>query len=257
MKKNYTISVPVGTFWTVIVPLTLLVCVGGCIMGIVVVDRVIMPGLPGIKNRGVVEVPDIVDKPWEDARQALYDVGLRIGVEEREYSDTAPKGSIVQQRPGPHEEVKKGRHILVALSMGPEVDTVPAVAGLAERAAKNVMRERGFGNLKVAKRYHERVAKDFVVKAYPSDGTVTSREASVVLTISKGPRPTHAEVPNVIGEMLSEARMKIEENGLEVGRIEYRTSGGSRPGSVVSQSVSPGASVPLESTVDLTVCATR
>ena len=103
--------------------------------------------------------------------------------------------------------------------------------------------------------YDEKHDKDVVVGTEPPPGVRTSRELPIVVRLSRGARPTHASVPNVIGEMLSEAKLAIEENGLLVGKIEYKTTSSSRSGTVVSQSVSPGMNVPLESTIDLVVAA--
>jgi len=89
----------------------------------------------------------------------------------------------------------------------------------------------------------------------PPRGTIISREVCVEITVSKGPKPTHAEVPNVIGETLSDAKRLVEESGLNVGKVEYRMNTPTRPGTVISQSVSPGTNAPLESAVDLVISA--
>ncbi len=67
------------------------------------------------------------------------------------------------------------------------------------------------------------------------------------LIISDGVKPTHADMPNLIGESLLDAKKKIEDAGLKLGKLEYKTNTTLSPGTVVSQSVPPGSSVPLES----------
>jgi serine/threonine-protein kinase len=239
------------------VPAAVLVIIVGGIAGVLVVDRLIMPNLPGISNRGVLPAPDVVGMSYEEARQKLYEVGLRTMVGDRQYSLSVPEGGILSQRPEGGEKVKKGRHIGVVVSKGPEVDTIPDVRAISERQARKKLREAGFGSVESYKAYHERVPKDQVAGTDPSAGTVISREVTVQVTVSKGPRPTHAAVPNLIGEMLSDARKKIEESDLKVGRIEYRYTSTSRPGTVVSQSPAPGSSVPLESSVGIVVAGAR
>jgi serine/threonine-protein kinase len=229
----------------------------GGIAGVFVVDRMVMPNLPGISNRGVLPAPEVVGLGYAEARQKLYDVGLRTVVDDREYSLSVPEEGILSQRPDPGTMVKKGRHIGVVVSKGPEVDTVPDVRGVSERQARKRLREAGFGNVESYRAYHERVAKDQVAGSDPAAGTLISREITVQLTVSKGPRPTHSEVPNLIGEMLSEARVKIEENDLKTGRISYQQTSTSRPGTVISQSPAPGSTVPLESSVDIVIAGAR
>ncbi len=255
MKKNYTISIPVKTFWKVIVPLAFILMIAGGIAGMLIVDNYIMPGIAGVNNRGVVKVPDIINMPWDEGRQKLYDIGLRLEVQSREYNDTCDNGVIIGQRPQSKEKVKKGRHVFVEVSKGPEIDTIPDTRNMTVRVGRKTLSTAGFKNVKVFKSYSERYEKDKVIITNPARGTVISREIAVGMTVSKGPKPTHAVVPNVVGEILSEAKRAITENGLKVGKIDYRINPTSRPGSVISQSVSPGSNAPLESQLNLIVSA--
>ncbi|MBD3316371.1 MAG: PASTA domain-containing protein [Chitinivibrionales bacterium] len=257
MKKNYTISIPVRSFWTIWLPAAVLLMGVGVIAGVFVVDRLVMPNLPGISNKGVLSAPDLSNLSYREARRKLYEVGLRSTVEEREYSELVPEDGILSQRPAAGTKVKKGRHIVLVLSKGPEVDTIPDVRGLTERQARKKLREKGFGSVEPHKAYDEEVPKDRVAETEPGAGTVISRELAVNLTVSRGPKPTHSEVPNIIGELLSEAKLKIEESDLATGRIQYRQTSTSRPGTVISQSPAPGSSVPLESSVDIIVAGSR
>jgi serine/threonine-protein kinase len=257
MKKSYTISIPVGVFWKVVVPIAVATLGLGAIVGVFIVDRIVVPNLPGISNRGVVKVPRVAGLDYEDARQRLYDVGLRLQVTDRQYSDSVPEGTVLSQRPESGEEVKKGRHIGGVISRGPEVDTIPDIHKTTEGVGKKKLRDEGFGNLRTYRVYDSRVPKDHVVYTRPAAGTIISREIMVEVMLSRGPKPTHANVPNLIGDMLSDARTKISESGLKSGRVTYEQSSTSRPGAVISQSLPPGASVPLESAVDMVVAGSR
>lgn len=257
MEKRYTISIPVKTFWTRIVPVALVLLVVGGITGIILIDRLVMPRLVGIRNKGIVSVPAIEGLSYEEARRALYGIGLRLQVQEREYSTEAPEGAVLSQRPDADELVKKGRHVHVILSKGDEVGNVPNVGAMSEHAARRKLRDAGFSNVEIRKIYDEEVPKDAVVGTQPASGTATSREITVELSVSRGPKPTHVEMPNLVGEMLSEARVALADAGLSTGQIHYRKTTTSSPGRIISQSLPPGASVPLESTVDLVISASR
>lgn len=255
MKKNYTISISARKFWTLFLPLTILFMIIGGISGLLIVDRYVMPNITGVKNRGVLKVPKIVTMHWEEARQSLYDIGLRLQIQSWEYNDTIERNYIIIQNPPPEEDVKRGRHIFAVVSKGHEIDTIPNVIKMKERIGKNVLRDAGFSNIIVYKAFNEIVEKDHIARTVPVRGTVISREIPVEVTISKGPKPTHAEVPNVIGETLAEAKKRIEESELIVGNIEYKIGTSSRPGSVISQSIPPGTNAPLESRINLVVSA--
>ena len=257
MKKNYTISIPRARFWTVVLPLAIIIMLIGGAGGMFIIDRFVMPNIVGISNRGVIDVPDLGGMPWDDARQRLYDIGLRLMVSERVYSDSLEKGVILNQEPEPGVSVKKGRQVCVIVSDGSEVSEIPRIRNLTERVARRKMRDAGFTNVIVHKVYDERQDEDKAIGTVPPSGVRTSRELEISLRISKGPRPTHATVPNVVGEMLSEAKMQIEDNSLSVGKIDYRHGSGAREGSVISQSLSPGRSVPLDSPIDIVVAASQ
>ena len=253
MKKNYTINIPLVKLWFVILPLVLVVLAVGSIIGVIIVDRLIMPNLPGMSDRGVVEVPVITELDKSDARQKLYDIGLRLDVQSREYSDNIAPNMVITQQPIAGKRVKKGRHILVILSRGPEIDTVPSVFEMQERLAKTTLRKSGFSNVVVERKYDSKIEKDYICRMDPEPGMITSREIPVKITISKGAKPTHATAPSIIGNKLSEAKKKLEDEGLQVGEVSYKSGAGVMVGAIISQSVAPGVTVPLDSKVNLVV----
>lgn len=257
MKKNYTISIPVTRFWTVVVPLMFFLFFAGCIFGAIIIDRIVMPNVVGVTNKGIITVPSVIGMSYEDARNELYRVGLRMQVNDRHYDLSIPKEFIISQQPNPMENVKKNRLVGVVVSKGNENDTIPDVKKLTEYRARKILGEKGFYRINVRKVYNEKYPKDMTVCTEPSEGMVISREIPIELQISKGPRPTHTIVPNITGDMLSEARQKIEESGLSLGQIEYRQNTNMRPGTVVSQSFPPGANVPIESGINMVIAATN
>lgn len=253
MKKNYTISIPVGTFWKVLVPSTLLLLIVGGIIGVFIVDKFIVPNLTGVNNRGVVKVPLIINQSKDDAKQALYDIGLRLQAQAHEYNDSLERNSIIRQNPAAYEEVKKGRHVFVTLSKGCEIGTIPDVRQVSERIGRNLLRDSGFTNVKVFKAYSDRTEKNKIMYSDPKRDMTISREIPVKLTVSKGAKPTHVVVPNVIGEILSVAKESIRKSGLRVGKVEYKVGTSARAGAVISQSHSPGSNASLESSINLVV----
>jgi beta-lactam-binding protein with PASTA domain len=73
------------------------------------------------------------------------------------------------------------------------------------------------------------------------------------IMVSDGPKPTHIEAPNLIGEGLIAAKEKIEKMGLKLGKIDYKQNSTVSPGTVISQSVPPASSVSLESAINIVV----
>jgi len=255
-SKNYTISIPVKTFWLVYVPLGLVLGCVGILGGIFGVDRFVMPKIAGV-DRDMVQTPDVQGLPYEDGRNSFFGVGLLTEIRGREFDEKVANESIISQFPEAGTMVKKGRKIAVTVSRGSEVAMIPPLGKLTEHQARAELRKSGFTVGRVRKTFSAHHPQDHVIESVPPSGTTTSRAIEVELVISRGARPTHGEVPNVIGESLASARKAIEDVGLKVGRVEYQNNPALVPGTVVSQSVAPGSKVPFESVVNLTISAIR
>lgn len=252
MKKNYTISVSVPVFWKFLVPGLILGVIAGGLGGLYVVDKVIMPRIVNM-DRGMVTVPSIVNRFWEDARQDLFNVGLRLQISVRQYDEKVPRDCIISQQPPPQENVKKGRLVVVVVSKGSEIGVVPTVTNLTERKATTELKKMGFIVGKSKRDYFDDFPKDIVASISPREGTSISREMPVDIVVSDGPKPTHADVPNLIGEGLLVAKNTIAKSGLKLGKIEYKANTTVPPGTVISQSAPPASSIPLESPISIVV----
>ncbi len=251
-KKYYTISIPAGLFWKLYVPAAIVLSGAAVIAGFFFIDLLVMPRIVGIE-RDLVEVPDVRKLTLEEGREKFFAVGLLTEIRSREYDNKIPEDAIISQIPDPGSKVKKGRRIAVIMSKGREFSVIPVVKNMNERQARMELKKRGFLIGEIKKVYNDKQPAETVVDAFPQGGTTISRDMKVDLIISKGQKPTSAEMPNIVGESLTAAGKKIEDSGLKVGKISYRNNPSLLPGTVISQSISPGDNVPLETAVDLTV----
>jgi len=258
MKKSYTIniSIPVSVFWKFVVPGFIVFVSLSVFSGIFVVDRIIMPQFIGV-NRDIVSVPSVVNMTYENGREALFRAGLKSTIIERDFDEIVPEGHIVRQFPETGADVKKGRVIQIIVSKGEEVGMVPEVTKLSERQARITLKKAGFTLGKVISEYSDEVTKDYVIEVHPEESTQVSREMPIDLVVSEGPKPTHAVMPNVIGEKLGTAKLKIKENGLQIGEISYKNNNSLAPGTVLSQSAAPGTDVAFENRINLIVSVSR
>ena len=256
MKKNYTISCSRTTFWKVIVPCIFgAVAVGGLI-GIIVVDKMIMPHIVHV-DRGMVTVPSLVGFAWEDARQELFNRGLRLQIGSRQYDEKIARDHIISQQPAAQENVKKGRLVVAVVSKGSEIGVIPDVVDMSERKATLELKKTGFIIVKSKRDYCDDHPKDAVASVSPKAGLTVSKEMPIDLVISDGPKPTHADVPNLIGESLIEAKVKIGKSGLKLGKIDYKQNTTVTPGTVISQSMPPESSIPLGSILTIVVSVSK
>jgi len=257
MNSKYSFSISVKKFWLVVIPSVIIVFALGSVIGFFVVDKVIMPKFTDLQNKNDVIVPSIVNLDVDEAAQTAYDLGLRIIRKEKEYSNNLPFNTIISQDPEAGESVKKGRHIFVVLSNGPEVAEIPNIAKLSEGPAKSAIRQAGFENISTIFKYDAKIPPQSAIETEPIAGTRTSRDVPVRLYLSKGQKPTHSSVPNLVGEMLSDAQAITEDRNLKLGRVRVEQSSVMSAGQIISQSLTPGTDVPLESIIDVVVAAEK
>jgi serine/threonine-protein kinase len=186
------------------------------------------------------------------AKAKAYDIGLRVNNSSSEFS-SKPKGMILSQEPDSGRVVKRGHHIFVVTSKGSEIGVVPKVSGKLSGPAKSALRKEGFSRIVVKNIYSPYIEQNKVISTEPHGGSKTSRDGNIVLYISKGKRPTSTFVPNLVGEMVSNARTLIENANLEVGKISYEKSHVVGPGRVIKQSVPANSKVKFESRVNIVV----
>ncbi len=251
--EYYEFKVLKKRFWLIYLPGFIGISVVCVILGIFVFDRLVMPNLPGLTNKGMVKVPSIVEMERDEAKETLYDYGLRMTVSEKRYDEEHARGVVISQSPDPGKKVKKSRHVFVVVSNGSEAAEIIDVRGMSSRRGARMLRKAGFPNLNEIKVFSSNTERHNIVKTDPESGSAVSRDMEIKIFVSKGNKPTHAEVPSLAGLMLSEAKDKIRESDLTLGNVEYKEVSGTSPGRVVAQSVSPGASVDFGSSIDIQV----
>ncbi|MGQ0624652.1 MAG: Stk1 family PASTA domain-containing Ser/Thr kinase [Sporichthyaceae bacterium] len=126
---------------------------------------------------------------------------------------------------------------------------VPAVTGLSQQAAEDLLDSRGLKAV-VSFSNDPNVDKGRVISQDPSATSTVSRGDEIDLVVSQG--EVGAVVPDVIGLPLADAKAALKEAKLVAGRTEIRNS--DRPdGEVLATTPRAGVQRPLNSKVDLVV----
>jgi serine/threonine-protein kinase len=251
-EYTFTIRLSVRKFWRIYFPVAIGIIVGSMLLAIFVIDVLIMPGVVSI-SRGTVKVPSVQGLTLEEGREKFFGASLLTEIKSWEYNDRIADSVILNQTPEEGTRVKKGRRIFVTVSKGKETTRVPEVKFMTERQAKAELRKFGFTPGDVKKEFNDMVVANKVIGTDPACGTPLSREIQVDLIVSKGSKATSVEMPNIVGETLADAQKKIEESGLRMGTVSYKNDPSLAAGIIVSQSISPGEKIPLESSVEVTV----
>ena len=213
-----------------------------------------------------VPVPNVVGKQMTLARQILEDGKLRVNVAET-YDANVPAGEVVSQDPISGRNVKSERLVTIYVSKGGETIDMPDLVGLSKTAATERLQKIG---LKVGTIYEKDSYADpvnMILSQDPASGTKIHRGQAVDLVVAKGGEviaenvsdTSHESantntnkiyVPDVYNSSYDSASATIENHGLKVGSVIYRTSEQAE-GTVISQSPSPDSSVEYGTSIDL------
>ncbi len=163
-------------------------------------------------------VPKIVGMTPRDAENTLESNGLVLDRTDRFYSADIPAGRIVSQVPLPGEQVRRGWHVRVAESMGPQRVTIPDLTGDSERSAEINIRRRGLelGTMAVAD-IPDATPDQIVAQSPPANATNVSLPKISFLIAATEDRKSYV-VPDLRGRTEDEAVNAIVGAGLESGQ---------------------------------------
>ena len=210
-----------------------------------------------IHGREVV-VPKFVGLTPTQAERLAAQNGLLVDFESRFYSPDIPMGHILSQVPYAGEKVRRGWHVRIAESLGPQHVVIPEVIGQSSRAAEINLRRRGLEPGTIAMAHIPGQLADQVVAQSPPPAAVGVASPKVNLLYAAPAEPRAYVMPNLVGRKLSEATRAIQEAGLKLGNV--RTAGldpvatnAAAPAVVSKQSPTAGQKVAGGSSVELEV----
>ncbi len=180
-----------------------------------------------------VEVPPLLGRTVNDARQRLVELGLGLRIDDNQRSDEKiPAGQIMQQDPAAGVQTRRQRTIRVWVSTGPRTITVPALVGQTERTAQIRLDQDG---LKISS------ITEFRSPDYPADAIVAqdpppqSRAPQVSVLINRGEQAITYVMPDVIGMDGDRAAGTLRARGFRVTIVGSQPYPGVPAGTVVRQ----------------------
>ena len=197
-------------------------------------------------------VPNLAGMTIDQARAALLNLGLTIGVITPQNDPTAPADTIIASVPQAGEQVLGGATIDLTVSQGSGVVQIPNVQGQTSQAARSVLEGEPYKFLiTVVEEASATVESGRVTRTSPTIGGDTTKGSSVTIYVSTG-QATIA-VPLVSGLTEAQARAKLTSSGFIV-KVEYIevTTGNANDGRVIAQDPSmnvqstPGSQVLLK-----------
>lgn len=208
--------------------------VGGGFLGALYFVNPDAPIFMFFKNSDV-DVPKFTDMQFEKAQKLASEYGLVLDIGDKQ-PGPSEEGTVLYQSISNGNSVKKGTHITVHVSTGPENIDTASYRGVSKDIIDE-FREKGYD---VEEKYvtNSDVAEDRII-------SVTRSGDTFIFTVSLGESgESECVVPNLLRCTKSEARQLLEEYGLLLNEsVTYIDSNTVEPGCVVEQSEAPGEKV--------------
>ena len=156
---------------------------------------------------GTVSVPDgLVGTQVADASAAIAAAGLQVVTSYAD--DSAPKGTVLHQTPGPGLPVSRGSAVSLVVSAGPLAVHAPNLDGLSQTQAADVLGQAGLnvGNVSTASSSH--YGAGLVIAQTPAARVAIIPGGSVDIVVSTGMSGTTKQsvvVPNLVGVSQNQA----------------------------------------------------
>lgn len=192
-----------------------------------------------------VEVPDLIGKTFEEAKDILAEAGLFIIKGESSYSAQYPQDVVLTQSVNQGEKVKQGSTITVSLNEA-QIIRMPDVQYKEQAEAVATLEALGLKVTCVMEKSRN-VKKGLVITQSVAAKTEMKEGDKVTLTISIG---NETIVPDIASLSQSAARSKLESNGFKVQVVEQFSSTVSK-GNAIATNPEAGSSAPEQSVVTL------
>lgn len=174
-------------------------------------------------------IPKVVGLTPIQAERLLADHGLVLDKGENYFSSQVPPGRIMSQAPQPGVEVRRGWHVRVAESMGPQRVVIPNLVGINQRAAEINIQRRGLELGTVATATIPGAPGDQIVAQTPPANAVNVSGPKISLLTAAPEEPPSFVMPDLTGQSEDNAINEIVNAGLRVGNISSQLAPAAQP----------------------------
>ncbi len=195
------------------------------------------------------QAPQLVNMTRPQAEAAAHRDGFGLIYTDGEYSETAPKDTVLSQEPSATEKIVNGGTITLKLSLGPERYPVPDLGGVDLSAAKGQLDNDKLVLEQGAGQYSDTVPEGAVISTDPAAGTTLKPGSQVVVVVSKGKAPI--TVPDLSGKNINDVRSQLAALGLTP--VEQYKQDNAPADTVIGQSPQAGTGVAKDAEIKLDV----
>lgn len=202
-----------------------LLIIAAIILAMAIIAHLLMQ--VGTRHGARRTVPDFSGIPLPEAQRIAHRNNLKLHINDSLFVPAYEGGIILDQLPEGGVEVKPGRTVYITInSFRQKMVSVPYVAGRSLRQAKNMLEIAGLEIAELV--YRPDIATNYVLEEFCNGKPVLQNsrieaEMGSGITLHVGVEKGDATtiVPQLIGQPLAQAKGRIWELGLNVGRIDF------------------------------------
>lgn len=170
-------------------------------------------------------IPDFRGKSLSELYTLAQEADLRVELSDSVYIFNRKPGSVIDQNPEPGTAVKKNRRVFITINANNPIKVeVPNVVGYTLRQAKAILEQAGLEVGVLTFRpdlgVNNVLDQRFDGKTLES-GTLIPKGSKVSLLLGMGMYGERTGLPQLIGLKLHDARNRIVESSLNIGRIKF------------------------------------
>ena len=182
-------------------------------------------------------VPSVSAMAASTARTELQNVGFAVKFGPSQHNNVVAKGDVIRTDPAVGSSAKRGGVVIVTLSSGPVMISVPQVTGLNQAAAEAALRKAGLRPGAVTQAASSTIGAGVVLSTVPVAGTSWPQNKPVGLTVSAGP-----PLPDFVGQQFQAAQGQAQSGGYQLQQVTDASSNQPQ-GTITSQSPAPGTPI--------------
>ena len=184
-----------------------------------------------------VTVPQVSAMAAGTASTELQNLGFAVKLGPAKHDNGIARGDVIATDPAIGSSARRGAVVILALSTGPVMISVPQVTGVNQAAAEAALRKAGLKPGAVTEAASATIGAGIVISTTPVAGTSWPQPKPVGITVSAGP-----PLPDFVGQQFQAAQGQAQSGGYQLQEVPDASS--SQPqGVITSQSPPPGAPI--------------
>ena len=206
-----------------------------------------------IRKGNSIRLINVRDKILDRGINELKISGFNGVVFDTVYTSNIEPQTIIDQYPPSGQKVKKGRTIRLKIARPEKMIDVPSLVGQSKRSAEIKIQQLGLRIDTIYVEYNPDYPKGTVAWQFPKSGDQIRKGFGLQITISEGLPPDFYQVPQLFGLSLNNAKKKLDNSRLKLGKVTYQQNEDLVPYTVLDQSISPGTVLNKPSQINIIV----